>query len=281
MAHSTNRLILLNGTTANDGTGDTLRAAADKINGNFETIFELLGDSDAATGYFHLDSDGNIIFGDSDVGSYTTTLVGDVATGSNKTITLPNTTGTVVLKNTTDTLTNKTLTTPKVGMIHDSNGNQILELNGVTSSTHFLRLDNGDSANSIKLCVDSDAASGQTDVDIRITPLNEGGLYVDAPIIQNTEELTASGAADPWVPITFINSTGTTTITCPDGTVTGQIKKFVNINSGNATITPSNFGPGTSMVLKGKRGIELIWHATPSEWMPMGLDSSDSLTIVP
>lgn len=280
MAHSTTRLILLNGTIANDGTGDTLRDAADKINGNFKTLFDLLGDSDAATGYFHLDSDGNIIFGDSDVGSYTTTLVGDVATGSNKTITLPNTTGTVVLKNTVDTLTNKTLTNPKIGMIHDSNGNQILELNGVTSATHFLRVDNGDSANSIKLCVDSDASSGLTNVDITIAPLNDGVVNINGPIVQASETIsTVTGAADPMVPITFIDQVNPSSISCSDGTVLGQMKKFVNISTGYSTITPSNFGPATSMVLRGKRGVELIWGG--SEWMAMGLDSDDNLKLIP
>lgn len=278
---STTRQILLNGTTANDGTGDTLRAAADKINGNFETLYRVLGDSDAATGKFHLDSDGHIIFGDSDVGSYTTTLVGDVATSSNKTITLPDATGTVVLKTTTDTLTNKTLTTPKVGMIHDSNGNQVLELNGITSSTHFLCLSSGDSATAVKFSVDSDTASGKTNVDVRIAPLNEGSLYVDAPIVQNSETLATSGAADPWVPVTYINSTGTTTITCSDGTVTGQTKKFVNISTGYSTITPANLGVGTSLILRGKRGVEMLWHNTAGEWMVMGLDSDDNLKIVP
>ena len=33
------------GTSANDGTGDTLRAGADKINDNFNEIYSALGNS--------------------------------------------------------------------------------------------------------------------------------------------------------------------------------------------------------------------------------------------
>ena len=32
------------GSTANDGTGDTLRAASDKVNDNFAEIYTLIGD---------------------------------------------------------------------------------------------------------------------------------------------------------------------------------------------------------------------------------------------
>lgn len=41
--------ILLNGTTANDKTGDTLRAAATKINANFAEIYTALGNGTALT----------------------------------------------------------------------------------------------------------------------------------------------------------------------------------------------------------------------------------------
>ena len=39
------------GSAANDGTGDTLRAALDKVNDNFLEIYTLIGDtSDLTTG---------------------------------------------------------------------------------------------------------------------------------------------------------------------------------------------------------------------------------------
>ena len=38
-----------NGTVANDGTGDTLRDAAGKINDNFAEIYQYLGQIDSST----------------------------------------------------------------------------------------------------------------------------------------------------------------------------------------------------------------------------------------
>ena len=37
------------GGSANDGTGDTLRAAADKVNDNFSEIYTLIGDESSLT----------------------------------------------------------------------------------------------------------------------------------------------------------------------------------------------------------------------------------------
>ena len=37
------------GSSANDGTGDTLRAAADKVNDNFAEIYTLIGDESSLT----------------------------------------------------------------------------------------------------------------------------------------------------------------------------------------------------------------------------------------
>ena len=65
------RQILQNGTTANDGTGDTLRIASDKINQNFSELFQLFGDSVQATSAISFDSDGRVVF---DGGVYNTIL---------------------------------------------------------------------------------------------------------------------------------------------------------------------------------------------------------------
>ena len=65
------------GSTANDGTGDTLRVGADKVNDNFVELYTKLGNG---------------------------------STLSN--LTFPTGTDTIVGRATTDTLTNKTLTAP-------------------------------------------------------------------------------------------------------------------------------------------------------------------------
>jgi len=96
------------GSTANDGTGDTLRIGADKVNDNFVEVYTKLGNGSTLT-------------------SDTVTLNTATQTLTNKTLTNPvigtiNNSGTLTLPSgsvdtlvgraTTDTLTNKTLTAP-------------------------------------------------------------------------------------------------------------------------------------------------------------------------
>ena len=98
------------GSSANDGTGDTLRIGADKVNDNFVEIYTKLGNGSTLT-------------------SDTVTLNTATQTLTNKTLTNPvigtiNNSGTLTLPSgspdtlvgraTTDTLTNKTLTAPTI-----------------------------------------------------------------------------------------------------------------------------------------------------------------------
>ena len=108
-----------NGTVANDGTGDTLRDAAGKINDNFAEIYQYLGQidsstlsskitiSDSATGA----GAGYIRFEGANVDAHETTLVVVEPTGDRQ-IVFPNKSGNVLLDSSTNTLTNKTLTSP-------------------------------------------------------------------------------------------------------------------------------------------------------------------------
>jgi len=272
MAHVTNRQKLLNGTTANDGTGDTLRAAADKINTNFSTIFEsLYGDSVAAHDDFHIDTNGTIFFGDSSSG-YPTKFVGDVSSGSMKTITLPNHTGNVVVDTATQTVTNKTFTSPKINQVLDSNGDEVLLLSG-ENSANFINIKSGDSASGPAIAVAGDSA----DVDLVLQPLNSGVVRSTCNIISGNEQLTANGAADPSVPITLITAVSDISLTLADGTNTGQTKKFVSTTSAGALVTPANFGSGSSFFVDGARGVEVMWVG--NNWIAMGFDSASQTRI--
>jgi len=111
-----------NGTLANDNTGDTLRGASTKINANFTEIYNILGGSTPTTTITLGAS--SIISEGSSADDYETTLAFANTTSSDKTITLPDLTGTVSLITATETLTNKTLTTPTLTTpkINDTSG---------------------------------------------------------------------------------------------------------------------------------------------------------------
>lgn len=111
------------GTTANDGTGDTLRQAGTKINANFDELYQKLGgDSSTLTGAISAGASGVIFEGSTDDNFETSLVVVDPT--ADRTATLPDATGTIVLDAATQTLTNKTLTAPVLSLpeINDTSG---------------------------------------------------------------------------------------------------------------------------------------------------------------
>lgn len=106
------------GASANDGTGDTLRIAGDKINDNFIELYQKLGgDSDALATGISL-TNHSIVFEGTSTDSFETTLLVTDPT-ADRTIYLPNASGTLLTDSATQTLTNKTLgsavlTTPQI-----------------------------------------------------------------------------------------------------------------------------------------------------------------------
>jgi hypothetical protein len=99
------------GTLANDGTGDTLRSAGEKINENFvELYLKLGGDSDVLTAGVAFTT-GSIIFEGSTLDSFETTLI-PINPTADRTVYIPDRSGTLLLDSASQTLTNKTLTSP-------------------------------------------------------------------------------------------------------------------------------------------------------------------------
>lgn len=99
------------GTTANDGTGDTLRSAGAKINANFVELYKMLGgDSDTLSTGVTL-TDGAVVFEGASTDDFETSLSVTDPT-ADRTVSIPDASGVVVLDTATQTLTNKTLTSP-------------------------------------------------------------------------------------------------------------------------------------------------------------------------
>ena len=99
------------GSAANDGTGDTLRQGATKIQANFDELYAILGGDSLASGVSFDATNKGIIFEGVSADDHETFIVPTDPT-ADRTITLPDASGNVVLDTSTNTLTNKTLTNP-------------------------------------------------------------------------------------------------------------------------------------------------------------------------
>ena len=277
--------VINNGSSANDGTGDTLRAAATKINNNFTEIYAVLGGktatdlsasaatlttkitlSDSATGL--------IRFEGTTADAHETTLQVVEPTGDNQ-IVLPNASGNVVLDSSTNTLTNKTLTSPTVntptinapkisgfsggGVLQDSSGNEVLELTKTASAVNHVNLTNNATNNNPKIT----AKGGDTNVGLELEAKGTGKIILNNSHVlkQETVNTGSNEALSLLLPFTEITKGTAGTYSIADG-VAGQVKYVVNSGAGNAVITPTNFGPGSTLTLQQNETGTLIFDGT-------------------
>lgn len=112
------------GTIANDGTGDTLRTAAKKINDNFVELYLTIGgDSDIVTSKVSF-VDSGLSFEGTTVNTNDTILTVEDPTDLRK-VTIPDATGILIMDSASQTMTNKTLTSPVLTtpQINDTSAN--------------------------------------------------------------------------------------------------------------------------------------------------------------
>ena len=96
------------GSTANDGTGDTLRAAGTKINDTLVEIYNKFGpDSNNLSSQISLE-DSAVVFEGATADDHETRLMAENAT-ADRLVRIPNASGTLVMDTLSQTITNKTL----------------------------------------------------------------------------------------------------------------------------------------------------------------------------
>jgi len=101
------------GTTANDGTGDTLRDAGTKLNQNFVDIYTHFGgDSNTLSTRISLDSD-MIVFEGSALDAFET-RVSVINPTADRNVYIPDATGNIIMDSATQTLSNKTIISPVI-----------------------------------------------------------------------------------------------------------------------------------------------------------------------
>ena len=277
--------VINNGSSANDGTGDTLRAAATKINNNFTEIYAVLGgktatdlSASAATLTtkitFSDSATGLIRFEGTTADAHETTLQVVEPTGDRQ-IVFPNASGNVVLDSSTNTLTNKTLTSPTVntptinapkisglsggGVLQDSSGNEVLELTKTASAVNHVNLTNNATSNNPKIT----AKGGDTNVGLELEAKGTGKIILNNSHVlkQETVNTGSNEALSLLLPFTQITKGTAGTYSIADGVV-GQVKYVVNSGAGNAVITPANFGAGSTLTLQQHETGTLIFDGT-------------------
>jgi len=316
---------IANGTYANDGSGDTLRQASQKINENFVELYQKLGgDSNALTGILSIASSGISFEGATDDANDTVLNAADPT--QNNTINLPNASGNIVLDSATQTLLNKTLTGPIVsgikikdndashtynfiagsltanhniniptlsdsdtltliaasqtltnktltaptmsqpkvsGYVADVNGAELIGITATGSAVNHVGVQNAATTTNPILS----AAGDDPNINLNLTGKGNGSVEVEKGAY-SVGEITSTGAADTSKGFILANSATPITISVADGTTVGEHKIFTNKNAGAATITPANFGPGTSIALNNNQGCHMIWDG--GNWQLIG-----------
>lgn len=329
------RQIINTGSTANDGTGDTLRTAGTKINENFVELYSQFGGGDSGTSLTtavrlrdsglefvgvtnntvltHTEGDSKLVFtlpdssGEITVNSATQTLTNktlDSATLNNPifngliisdadashnyefkpanlatkdiNVNLPllADSDTLTFNAQTQTLTNKTLTSPKIGTsILDVNGAELLKVTATSLAANELTLANAAAGDRPTIS----ATGTDTNVGINIEPKGTGVVRL-GKVAFASKQLGVGDSDMSQDTFIILNPTGASSYSLEDGTENGELKILLNRGTANATITSSSFAFGSSMTMGQNALAQLIWESVEENWHYLGTaDSADTL----
>ncbi len=230
------------GTTANDGTGDNLRAGAQKVNANFSEVYTLLGDG--------------------------TTLSSDTVTLNTATQTLTNKTLTSAIVATSFDMNGTELildADADTSITADTDDQIDIKFGGndrITLSSGIIDLKNDGTQSQIRLYCESSNAH-YVALQAPAHSVFSGNLTVTLPNKSSTiqgassETITSAGAVDVDTEVTLLDSTsGAMTITMGTGRFVGQRKIIImTVDGGNVTMTQSGGNLSSANV-----PISLIWE---------------------
>lgn len=266
------------GSSANDGTGDTLRTAGEKINENFVEVYRLLGgDSDNLSAQITLE-DSAVVFEGATADAFETRLVASNV-GADVKITLPDSNGVVTLNGAVQTLTNKTLTSPAITTpsittsINDANGNESIKLTATSSAVNEITVINSASTNAVQV----NATGTATNLNLNLNAKGTGSVEISKAAYEAVE-ITANGAASSAATMIICNKGSALAVGLANGTTTGEYKIFTNKGAGVATISPTSFvstGGTTSFAIAQNEAAQCVWDG--SNWYLIGNQSVTTL----
>ena len=245
------------GSTANDGTGDNLRAGAEKVNSNFIEIYTAIGDGTTISGVVKFADDSSTVASISANGETIRVLggTGITSTISGNDLTLA-VDGTILTGTSTTTLTNKTINGPDNTLTNIANtslSNSTITLTGDTGTN---AVDLGDTltvsgtANQITTSQSGDTltlglANNVTIPNNLIVTGDFSVLGTQSVIDSNTIEVTNSFTFEGTTSdnnetvLTVENPTADRTVTIPDATGTIVLKDTTDTLT-NKTINLAN-----------------------------------------
>ena len=266
------------GSSANDGTGDTLRTAGEKINENFVEIYRLLGsDSNNLSTQITLE-DSAVVFEGATADAFETRLVASNV-GADVKITLPDSNGVVTLNEAVQTLTNKTLTSPAITTpsistsINDANGNESIKLTATSSAVNEITVINSASTNAVQV----NATGTATNLNLNLNAKGTGSVEISKAAYEAVE-ITANGTASAAATMIICNKGSALAVGLNNGTTTGEYKIFTNKGAGVATISPTSFkstGGTTSFAIAQNEAAQCVWDG--SHWYLIGNQSVTTL----
>ena len=185
------------GTTANDGTGDTLRSAAIKINQTFVELYQYLGgDSDTISSQISFENDA-IVFEGTSTDDFETRIKAANVT-SDVILTLPSVSGEILSTTSSQTLANKTLTTPTIvtpkiaNGIQDQFGNEILTLSSTSSAVNEITITNNTTSNNPIIS----ATGGDTNIGISLISKGTGSIEMSKTVFTGVTVNTGASPVD-------------------------------------------------------------------------------------
>ena len=211
------------------------------------TAWQKVDNTDAVTSVNGLT--GAVVLTASSVGAVPTTRTITAGTGltgggdlsADRTLAIDSTVATLTG---TQTLTNKTITSPKVNEILDTNGNEILGLSPTASATDYLTVKNGIGVG-VPLHVYADGPS--TNIGLHIQPKGTGLVTIsDGTDFNKGIRFRSSGSAANAITLLDAVSTAGHVVTLPDATTTlvgrNTTDTLTNKSISGSTNTLSNIG---------------------------------------
>lgn len=284
------RQILNNGSAANDGTGDTLRDAADKINSNFRDLYTQFGDSSGLTDLVRFDSN-SVLFSNT-ITSGEITL--SPTPGGTAQIFLPDSDGTVIVDTATQSFSNKTISDSLITTTElqspaitnaifgdSSNGSEILKFVHTTNAVNEISIANATTGQEPQISV----TGTDTHIDMQIGAKGDGVLEINSSFSFNHDSVSESTSlTGNNLPMTqsltiFDYAVLDPTINVPDGSHQGQLLTLVNKSTATDYVQldigtyAHNGGSTKSLQLRSTGICQMLWSSLG--WHLLG-DSNSS-----